>query len=84
MGDEGHYEQVGDIQEWRWNKGHEPKSSVPVGEFDPRSAPAPKAELAAESAEKLKAEKPKAKRAPRKVAPKKVKAEAAPKKASKS
>jgi hypothetical protein len=39
--EDGYYEQVGDVQEWRWKKGHEPKVDVPEGEFDPRAVPEP-------------------------------------------
>ena len=48
MADEdGYYEQVGDVQEWRWHKGKEPKVNVPEGEFDPRSADKAEPEKAA-------------------------------------
>lgn len=41
MGEDGHYEQVGDIYEWRWNAGSEPKPFGGVTpEFDPTAAPA--------------------------------------------
>jgi len=42
MAEEGRYEKVGDIYEWRWNSGHEPKPFYGVKpEFDPTAAPDP-------------------------------------------
>jgi len=39
---EGKYVTVGDIQEWQWDKGEEPKKFGGVEpQFDPTSAPAP-------------------------------------------
>ena len=35
MEEHGHYETVGDVQEWRWDEGHEPTVTVPKGEFSP-------------------------------------------------
>jgi hypothetical protein len=39
--EDGEYVQNGDVLEWHWNKGHEPKVDVPKGEFDPRAVPEP-------------------------------------------
>ena len=54
--EEGYYVQSGDVLEWRWNKGKEPKLEVPKGEFDPRSAdePEPKPKPPAKAPEKKK------------------------------
>lgn len=48
MSDHGHYETVGDVQEWVWDKGHEPRPTVPEGEFDPRDPAEPKSAPKAE------------------------------------
>lgn len=53
----GHYDTIGDVQEWVWDEA--PEVKVPEGEFDPRDPkPAPKAK--AEPKPKAKSE-PKAK-----------------------
>ena len=49
----GEYVRVGDVSEWRWDKGEEPVVKVPKGEFDPREPKVqPKAEPEAEEPKK--------------------------------
>lgn len=45
MPDEGHYEQVGDVQEWRWNEAHKPQITAPKGEFNPTVVPEPEPDV---------------------------------------
>jgi hypothetical protein len=42
MTEQGHYETVGDVEEWVWDT--PPVITVPKGEFDPRDPAPPKAE----------------------------------------
>jgi hypothetical protein len=58
--EDGYYVQNGDVLEWRWNKGHEPKVDVPKGEFDPRSADVVETEVAPPKPKRM--QKPTAKR----------------------